>query len=55
MSSNGYKKTDEGRRDVVKWGYKNVPLRVIVDFLEKIEVSPKNEKFNRKRLGRYRW
>jgi len=46
LISNGYKKMDEGRRSSVKWGYKNIPLSIIVDFLEKIEVSPKNEKFN---------
>ncbi len=46
LVSKGYKRVDEGRRGSVKWGYKNIPLSIIVDFLEKIEVSPKNEKFN---------
>ena len=42
----GYNKFDGGRRNVVKWGFKDVPVIMILDFLEKMDVSPKNEQFN---------
>lgn len=46
LNSAGYKKIDGGRGSNVKWGFGNIPVSMILDFLEKMEVSPKNEQFN---------
>lgn len=46
LDNAGYKKFDGGRRNVVKWGFKDIPAALIIDFLEKMEISPKNEQFN---------
>ena len=42
----GLNLVDKGRKNKVKWGFINVPVKYILDFLEQIEVSPKNEEFN---------
>lgn len=46
IESSGLKLVDKGRKNKVKWGFSNVPVRYILDFLEQINVSPKNEEFN---------
>lgn len=46
LEAKGYSRFDGGRRKTVKCGYKNVPVSAILDMLEKIDVSPKNERFN---------
>lgn len=42
----GYKKIDAGKANTVKWGFKNVKAQYVIDFLDKLEISPKNEQFN---------
>ena len=42
----GYRTIDEGRRNTIKYGIKNVPVTLILEYLEKLDVSPKNEQFN---------
>lgn len=42
----GYHAIDDGKNRTVKWGFKNVKIKYILDFIEKLEVSPKNEQFN---------
>lgn len=34
------------RRETVKYGFKNIPMIKIIDMLEKLDISPKNEQFN---------
>lgn len=46
LVDDGYKVTDEGKGKIVKWGFKNVRVQNVVEFLEKLEISPKNEQFN---------
>lgn len=46
LYEHGYKKIDGGRRNNVRWGFKDIPVSYILDFLEKMEISPKNEQFN---------
>lgn len=37
---------DDSKRGNAKYGYKDVPVSYILELLEKIEISPKNERFN---------
>ena len=46
LKNEGVSLADEGRSGKPRYGFKNVPVIHILDFLEKIEVSPKNEEFN---------
>lgn len=46
LEAAGYHPIDDGKRSTVKWGFKNVKINYVLDFLEKLEVSPKNEQFN---------
>ena len=45
MIKSGYKPVDFGERSS-KCGFEKIPARMILDLLDKIEVSPKNERFN---------
>lgn len=46
VNAAGIDLVDEGRNGNNRFGYKNVPVACILDLLEKIEISPKNEEFN---------
>lgn len=46
LEAAGYHAIDDGKNKTVKWGFKNVKINYILDFIEKLEVSPKNEQFN---------
>ena len=46
VSKIGIKIIDEGRNGKNKYGFKDVPVRFILELLEKIDISPKNEEFN---------
>ena len=37
---------DDSKRGNAKYGFKDVPVNLIIDLLEKIDISPKNERFN---------
>lgn len=53
VNSLGIPVSNGGSSSTPKYGYKNVPASVILDFLEKIEVSPKNEAFNTATIRRF--
>jgi hypothetical protein len=53
LASEGYELRTEGKRDTKKYGYINVPMGTVLDFLEKIDVSPKNEQFNVQSITRF--
>lgn len=46
LTDNGYIVDREVKRELTKFGFKNIPMGEIVEFFDKIEVSPKNEQFN---------
>lgn len=46
LKKESYSLDKNERKDTIKYGYKDIPTSYILDFLEKIEVSPKNEQFN---------
>lgn len=37
---------DDSKRGNAKYGFRDVPANMVIDLLEKIDVSPKNERFN---------
>ena len=46
VRSSGINLVDEGRIGKHRYGFKDVPVLLILDLLEKIDISPKNEEFN---------
>lgn len=50
LTRDGVQRFDVDKREFTKCGYKNVPIRTIVDFLEELDISPKNEQFNIKSI-----
>lgn len=46
LEKSGFKPIDGGRRNNVKWGYKNIGIDTMIDFIERLDISPKNEQFN---------
>lgn len=42
----GLSVSKDSKRDNSKYGAKNVPMRTVLDFLQKLDISPKNEQFN---------
>lgn len=42
----GYEEVEIQKKDVVKYGFKNVPMSNVLELLEKLDVSPKNVQFN---------
>jgi hypothetical protein len=42
----GVERLDEDKRDTTKFGFKDVPMGIVLEFLGKLDVSPKNEQFN---------
>ena len=49
----GYSPISLKKRDGNKYGFKDIPMREVMDFLEKLEVSPKNEEFNVPSISRF--
>ena len=47
VSGNGFVLVDKGKN---RFGYMNIPVKYIIDLLEKIDVSPKNGEFNTKTI-----
>lgn len=43
----------EQKRDANKWGFKNIPAIKIIELLNKLEISPKNEQFNVNAISRF--
>ncbi len=46
LSEANMQRYDEPRRNSVWYGFKNIPSDMIINFLAKLEISPKNEQFN---------
>ena len=46
MVDSGYDVQRDEKRELTKFGFKDVSMGEIVEFFDKIEVSPKNEQFN---------
>lgn len=46
LCGRGYAIESEEKREFSKYGFKNIPMEIIVEFFDKIEISPKNEQFN---------
>ncbi|MEG1957890.1 MAG: Z1 domain-containing protein [Lachnospiraceae bacterium] len=46
-------RSDIDRGDSTKFGYVNVPMETVIEFLEKLDVSPKNEQFNIQAITRF--
>ena len=46
VQNEGFDITNEGRNGKNRYGFKNVPVCHILEFLDKVEVSPRNEEFN---------
>lgn len=42
-----------GNSGAIKHGYKNVPASIVIEFLEKLDISPKNERFNIKSITNF--
>ncbi len=49
----GVKRQDIDRGDSTKYGFLNAPMSVVLEFLEKLDVSPKNEQFNIQAISRF--
>ena len=49
----GYPLYSDDRGDDAKYGFTNIPMREVMEFLEKLEVSPKNEQFNVAAISRF--
>ena len=41
------------KKDTVKYGFKNIPMIKVLDLLERLDVSPKNEQFNVKAIEKF--
>lgn len=41
------------KRDTTRFGFKNVPVNVVTDLFEKLDISPKNEQFNTKAIKKF--
>lgn len=46
LKNKNYKLLSESKRDTIKYGFKDVSMQEILDFIEKLDISPKNEQFN---------
>lgn len=46
LSNDGYELINDKVSEVIKYGFKDIPMEYIIDLLEAIDVSPKNEQFN---------
>lgn len=46
LSSLGIERNDECKKDTVRFGFKGAPMATVLDFIEKLDISPKNEQFN---------
>lgn len=49
----GYTLYSDNRGDDTKYGFTNIPMQEIMEFLGKLEVSPKNEQFNVAAISRF--
>lgn len=46
LRNQGVSINKDSKRDSVKYGAKNIPASTILDFLQTLDISPKNEQFN---------
>ena len=46
VKSEGIALVDEGKNGKNRFGYKEVPVQFVLELLEKIDISPRNEEFN---------
>lgn len=53
LSADGARRHDEDKRESTKFGYKDVPMRTVLEFLEELDISPKNEQFNIQSITRF--
>lgn len=48
-----YKVVELKKKDTVKYGFKGIPMVKVLDLLERLDVSPKNEQFNVKAIEKF--
>lgn len=46
LTENGIKRRDEDKRDTTKFGFVDAPMPMVLEFLDKLDISPKNAQFN---------
>lgn len=53
LLAEGYKVVEVKKKDTVKYGFKGIPMVKVLDLLERLDVSPKNEQFNVKAIEKF--
>jgi len=53
LVNEGFKIYKEDKKNGAKFGFKSIPMNKIIDFIEKIDISPKNEQFNTSALEEF--
>lgn len=53
LLAEGYKVEELKKKDTVKYGFKGIPMVKVLDLLERLDVSPKNEQFNVKTIEKF--
>lgn len=53
LTEAGFERTAEKRGDNVSYGFKNIPMSIVLDFISELDISPKNEQFNVAAISRF--
>ncbi|MBR6536089.1 MAG: Z1 domain-containing protein [Lachnospiraceae bacterium] len=53
LLTEGYKVVEVQKKETVKYGFKGIPMIKMLDLLERLDVSPKNEQFNVKAIEKF--
>lgn len=53
LTADGTERRDIDRGESTKYGYVNASMGIVIDFLKKLDISPKNEQFNIQAITRF--
>ena len=53
LAQQGHVPTKEEKKETARYGYKNIPMQTVLDFLQTLDISPKNEQFNVSSITRF--
>lgn len=49
----GYKISKETKRETTKFGFKNIPMGKVLELIDRLDISPKNEQFNVSTIAKF--